>query len=298
MERRQFVSSVLKVAGASTLLTLPGTSFAKVLFSGKVPMTVQQVIDLILKSIPGAPFGQTVDTIKAGDPSQIVRGIVTTMFATADVIKQAARLGANFIIVHEPTFYGHTDETAWLNDHPVYQYKKKLLEKNGMVVWRFHDYIHAHRPDGVLMGVLTALGWENYYKADNPGLVTIPVTTLQQIITLVKEKLHIPHVKVIGTMTERCSRIMLLPGAAGGHVQMEALVKEKPDLMLVGELQEWETSEYIRDLRDMGAKTALVVLGHIQSEEPGLEWLKNWLQPQLQGIKVTHIPTTSAFQWA
>jgi putative NIF3 family GTP cyclohydrolase 1 type 2 len=298
MERRQFVSSMLKVAGASTLLSLPGTVFSKAHIPGTAPMSVQQVIDLILKSIPGAPFAQTVDTIKAGDPSQVVRGIVTTMFATADVIEQAARLGANFIIAHEPTFYGHTDETAWLDGHPVYQYKKELLEKLGMVVWRFHDYIHAHRPDGVLMGVLTALGWEAYYNADNPRMVTIPATSLQHIINLVKTKLKIPHVKVIGTLAERCSRILLLPGAAGGRMQMEALRKEKPDLMLVGELQEWETSEYIRDLRHMGAKTSLVVLGHIQSEEPGLEWLKNWLQPQLPGIKVTHVPTSNAFQWA
>jgi hypothetical protein len=139
MERRQFVSSLLKVTGAATFLTLPGTGFASGLVPGTAPMTVQQVIDLILKSIPGAPFAQTVDTIKAGDPSQIVRGIVTTMFATADVIEQAARLGANFIIAHEPTFYGHIDDTSWLKEHPVYQYKKKLLEKYGMVVWRFHD---------------------------------------------------------------------------------------------------------------------------------------------------------------
>jgi hypothetical protein len=49
----------------------------------------------------------------------------------------------------------------------------------------------------------------------------------------------------------------------------------------VGELNEWETSEYIRDQRASGGKTALLVLGHIVSEEPGLEWLVKWLQPQV-----------------
>jgi hypothetical protein len=39
-----------------------------------------------------------------------------------------------------------------------------------------------------------------------------------------------------------------------------------------------------------------LVLGHIVSEEPGLEWTVQWLQPQLPGIKITHIPSGDAFK--
>lgn len=294
--RRQFVTTLLSAAGAASVALLPGSNlFAN---TTTAPMTVQQVIDLILKTIPGAPFSQTVDTIKSGDPTQVVRGIVTTMFATTAVIEQAAARGANFIIAHEPTFYNHADDTAWLKDDAVYQYKKGLLEKHRIVVWRCHDYLHAHKPDGVLMGVLEALGWKKYYNPDNQITVTIPPTSLQQIISLLKKNLHIPHIKRIGAVDEQCSKIVLIPGAADGRMQMAALMKEKPDLLIVGELSEWETSEYVRDLRHMGSKTSLLVLGHIQSEEPGLEWLATWLQPQLPGIPVTHIPSGDAFSWA
>ena len=299
IERRKFVKSLIKAAaGTSALLMLPGLGFAQKKEAGTAPLTIQQVIDLILKSIPGAPFSQTVDTIKAGDPSQVVKGIVTTMFATDEVIERTAALGANFIIAHEPTFYNHTDDVSWLKNDAVYQYKRNLLDKNGITIWRFHDYIHAHKPDGVLMGVLTALGWQHYYQQEHPRLITIPTTTLQNIITLVKNRLDIPHVRVIGGPTETCSRIALLPGAAGGKPQMDVIMKEKPDLLIVGELNEWETSEYIRDLRHMGAKTSLLVLGHIQSEEPGLKWLVEWLQPQLPGVRITHVPSKDAFRWA
>src|SRR5437868_5610173 len=98
--RREFVIRLMKAAAGTGLLMLPGVSIAKNIAAES--LTVQQVIDLILKSIPGAPFKQTVDTIKAGDPSQKVTGIVTTMFATDEVIEKAAKLGANFIIAHEP----------------------------------------------------------------------------------------------------------------------------------------------------------------------------------------------------
>ncbi len=294
--RREFVIDLMKAAAGTGLIMLPVVGVA-----GNVvdrSFTVQQVIDIILKSIPNAPFKQTVDTIKAGDPNQQVTGIVTTMFATAEVIEKTAKLGANFIIAHEPTFYNHTDDAPWLAADEVYNYKSELLKKHKIAVWRFHDYIHAHKPDGVLMGVLQALGWERFYNADKPFVVNIPSTSLQSIITLVKSKLGISHVKVIGSGSQVCSKILISPGAAGGPRQIEAIRKEKPDLFICGEVNEWETSEYVRDLQHMGAKTSLIVLGHIVSEEPGLQWLVSWLQPQIPGIKITHIPSADAFTWA
>src|SRR5205085_3689747 len=102
----------------------------------------------------------TVDTIKAGNIDQQVSGIVTTMFATVDVIRQTAAIGANFIIAHEPTYYNHLDESKGLEQDPVYLQKLELLNKHQIVVWRFHDYLHSLQPDGVFMGVLEALGWE------------------------------------------------------------------------------------------------------------------------------------------
>jgi putative NIF3 family GTP cyclohydrolase 1 type 2 len=291
--RKDFISAAFSL---SALTVLPKMVTASDLF--KENMTVQQVIDLILKSIPGAPFKQTVDTIKFGDANQIVTGIVTTMFATVAVIEKTAKAGANFIIAHEPTFYNHADDTKWLETDEVYQYKIALLKKHNIAVWRFHDYIHAHKPDGVMAGVLAALGWEKYMDAEKPYLITVPPMSLQSIINSSKKGMAIEHVKYIGDLSQSCSRIAFIPGAAGGRTQINALMTQKPDLIIVGELNEWETSEYIRDQRASGGKTALLVLGHIVSEEPGLEWLVKWLQPQVRSIPVKHLPSGDAFSWA
>ena len=260
-------------------------------------MTIKQVIDSLQADIPGAPFPKTVDTIKAGDPGQVVKGIVTTMFATDEVITRAAGLGANFIIAHEPTFYNHLDETDWLGNDEVLNYKRALLDKNGMVVWRFHDGLHAHKPDGVRFGVMQALGWEKYYDFDDPYLVEMPAMTIQEIITHVKDKLGIDKLKYIGDPVQTCRRIALLPGAAGGQKQIGTIQKYKPDLLICGELNEWETSEYVRDARYQGQKVSLLVLGHAVSEEPGMEALVPWLNARLTGVPVKHIPSGDAFGW-
>ena len=298
LKRRDFVDTLLGAASGAVLLSMPASGIAQGLGHQKQELTVQQVIDIILKSIPNAPFPKTVDTIKSGDPGQKVTGIVTTMFATDEVIEKTAKLGANFIIAHEPTFYNHTDDTEWLKEDDVYKYKRDLLDKHKIVVWRFHDYIHAHKPDGVLTGVLTKMGWEKYSDTTNPYVVTIPATSFDSVIQRVKNKLDIPHLRVIGDRSQQCTTVVVAPGAAGGTRQIEAIRKHKPDIFICGELNEWETSEYIRDLRYMGSKTALIVSGHIVSEEPGLEWLVKWLQPQMPGTPVTHVPSNDAFTWA
>ncbi len=290
LTRREFVSASLAI-GASSLVHLPALAFTQ------SKMTIQQVMDMILKSVPGAPFSQTVDTIKSGDPTQPVTGIVTTMFATVDVIKKAASLKANFIIAHEPTFYNHTDSTDWIENDSVVKAKKELLNKNKIVVWRFHDYIHTMRPDGVLTGVLNSLGWQSYYNADNPSMINIPATTVREVVTLAKANLGISSLRVVGDLSQRCERVGLLPGAPGGRRQISFLQQEKPDLLLCGEVAEWETSEYIRDAHLLGQKRALIVLGHAFSEEPGMKWMASWLQPQVKNIVVTHVPSSEPFIW-
>lgn len=293
-DRRRFLqlaSSTVGFAALSTGSMAHGTYPVEV-----AGMTVQQVIDLILKEIPGAPFQQTVDTLKSGTGNEDVKGIVTTMFATIDVIRKTKDLGANFIIAHEPTFYSHADQKQWLETDDVFRYKMELLNTNKIVVWRFHDYWHTHRPDGVLMGVLTKLGWEKYYNPENPRLIEHPGISLGDLVSHAKKSLGIRQLRYVGKPEQHCRRIALLPGAAGGKTQIELLMKEKPDVLIVGEVNEWETAEYVRDAQSMGRKTSLIVLGHAESEEPGMEWLVGWLTPRVKGIKVTHLASGNPFR--
>jgi len=300
IERREFITNSIKAAGAITLpvafLAVPetGRSNNRALQTGSY--TVQDVINIILKEIPGAPFKQTVDTIKSGNADQQVTGIVTTMFPTVDVIREAVKKNANFIIAHEPSFYNHTDDTKWVAQNDVLKQKQELLQQHQIVIWRFHDYWHAYRPDGILYGVLKKAGWLSYFQ---PGkwVINIPSVSLRDLVDHCKTSLGISHVKVIGDLSQKCEKIGLIPGGAGGQIQITLAENEKPDVLIVGEVHEWETAEYIRDGRLLGSKTSLVVLGHSVSEEPGMEWLVEWLQPRVPGLPITHIASGDPFIW-
>lgn len=292
-DRRHFLSSLKNIVGTSVLVSLPGVSQASN-FSQEI--TVKQIIDLILKEIPNAPFPKTVDELRSGSMDQVVTGIVTTMFPTLEVIEKTVKAGANFIIAHETPFYNNQDETDWLKDDDAYKYKIELLNKHKIAIWRFHDYWHSHKPDGIIMGNLIKLGWEKYYDPSNQRILTLPKPmTLKSIVLLAKEKLAIPSVRVVGNQNQNCSTVYMAFGYMDSKRQIAVIQELKPDVILSGETREWETVERVRDGILMGQKTSLVVLSHSVSEEAGMEYAARWLEPKVSGVRVTHIASNNPF---
>lgn len=288
--RRKFIRDTSTAIGAGVVLASPLAGMAAAPARPDDSFTVKQIMDMFIKQVPGGPIPGTVDTLKSGSPDMKVTGIITTMFPTIGIINNAIGLGANFIIAHEPTFYNHRDETDWLQNDDVYQYKADLLKKNDITIWRCHDYIHHLVPDGVTTAVLKQLGWQQYAGKTMPNVLTIQPLYLKEVVRHLKDKLNIDMVRYIGDPDQVCRHVVLMPGAAGGKAQIEAIEKYQPNLLICGEISEWETAEYVRDARSKGKNIALVVTGHIASEEPGSEYMLDWVRKNVPGIKAWHIP--------
>jgi putative NIF3 family GTP cyclohydrolase 1 type 2 len=255
------------------------------------------VIEGILSAIPGAPRRDTVDVVKAGDPAQRCTGVVTTFLATLDVLRKAVDLGANLVITHEPVFYNHLDETGWLAGDRVYEAKRRFIEEHRLVVWRAHDSWHALRPDPVTMGTLKVLGWERFAVKGDEEVCDVPPTTLASLAATLKQTLGSHGVRFVGDPGLTCRRVALSLGAAGRESHVRALRQADVDALVVGELSEWETSEYVRDSGAAGWPKAVVVVGHAVSEEAGMRELASWLGPRQPALKVTHVPAGDAFTY-
>jgi len=257
---------------------------------------VAEIIDRLTRAVPGAPFPHTVDTLKAGEANQEVRAIAVTFLATVEAIQEAASLGANFIITHEPTFYNHPDETGPLLGDPVYAAKRRLLETNGIAVWRYHDTLHAAEPDGILTGMLERLGWEPRARPEAPNLIDLEPVPLLDLAKHLKAKLGIESLRSMGDPELVCRCVGLLPGACGWQRQIELLGRPEVDALVVGEIAEWETSEYLRDALRLGQRKGLIVTGHAASEQAGMERVAGSLGALFPGIPVMFIQTRSLFQ--
>jgi putative NIF3 family GTP cyclohydrolase 1 type 2 len=259
--------------------------------------TIQDIIETILAAIPVAPYPDTVDVIKIGDPAQKVTGIAVTFLPTYAVIEQAIQRGANLIITHEPTFYNHLDATDWLENDGVYTAKRRLLEEHNVVVWRFHDYLHSLQPDPTTTGILQALDWTPYALPESQNICHLPPRSFSDLVAEIKTKLSLTTVRIVGEPEMQCSKIGILVGAPGGQWQIQMLGQPEIEVVICGEINEWETSEYVRDALRLGQRKALIVIGHAPSEEAGIQEIVPWLQTRVPDVPITFIPTGQPFRW-
>jgi putative NIF3 family GTP cyclohydrolase 1 type 2 len=263
---------------------------------GQAKPTAKEIIERI-KTQVGVPWReQTVDTIKAGDPDTPVTGIATTMMATFDVLQKAAAQGKNLVITHEPTFYSHLDKTDALEkeDDPVWAGKARFIREHKMVVWRFHDHWHLRRPDGIMQGVLNRLGWEKNYNAETYS-ATIQETTLEQLAAHVQKRLGAKVLRVVGPREMKVRNVGLQPGAGGALGHRRALQSKDVDVLLIGEVPEWETIEYVADAAVQGKQKGLVLIGHIPSEQPGMEDCATWLKGFVKEVPVGFVAAVEPF---
>jgi putative NIF3 family GTP cyclohydrolase 1 type 2 len=261
-------------------------------------VTAREVVAEIQKQVGVDWQKDTVDTFKAGNPDTAVTGIAVTMMATMDVLQRASAKGLNFVITHEPTFYAHLDTPEGLPENdPVWAEKRAFIEKHGMVVWRFHDHWHMRKPDGIEAGIVRALGWQKFQSRENQYLFAIPETTVKQLAEEVATKLGSTVVRVVGEPEMKVTKIALSPGAAGFQTETHALERDDVQVLLVGETREWETVEYAADAVTQGRNKALIVIGHIPSEQAGMEECTRWLKGFVSSVPVEFVPARQPF-WA
>src|SRR5262249_14974604 len=158
--------------------------------------------------------------------------------------------GENLIITHEPTFFDDPDQAETVPEgeqDPVLAEKRAFIERNHLVIWRFHDHWHRMTPDGVERGNVRALGWANYQDPANQYLFTLPQTTVQKLGEELQKNLGIAVLRIVGDRQMKVTRVALSPGAAGAKREIKALEMPDVQVLIAGETREWETVEYVAD---------------------------------------------------
>jgi putative NIF3 family GTP cyclohydrolase 1 type 2 len=269
--------------------------------------TARQIVERIQQNV-GVPWNaHGVDTFKEGDPDTPVTGVAVTMMATFDVLRRAAASGANFVITHEPIYYSHRDTTGALErDHDaVFTKKRDFIREHHMVVWRFHDNWHAHRPDGIQLGMEKKLGWTRYRTAANDSLAgakpatdflfRLPPTTVGALAADLAKKLDAHAVRIVGDPAMRVTGVAFAGGFLSADTQRGLLARADVDALVIGEAHEWETIAYAADAVSEGEKKALIVVGHTPSEQGGMEECARWLERIVTEVPVRFIAAEDPF---
>jgi putative NIF3 family GTP cyclohydrolase 1 type 2 len=336
VSRRDFVS--LTAAGAvATPFALKARASAG--------MTAQEIVDRVKKNVGVDWTSDDIDSFKAGDPSTVVTGVVTTSMATLDVLQKAVKAGANFVITAAPTFYSRADQStpaargfgpgggrgqlpgrgagpgagaapspasasgpgtgasapmppaptmpqsvvppfqpaaaaappAAPPPDPVYAGKNDFIAKHKLVVFRLTQHWNQRKPDPRAQGLALAMGWTKFKRGDDGLRYDVPAMTLEALASQLKKNLGTRGgIRAIGDRAMTVRRIGLLPGYT--MIQASIALLPNVDVIVTGEVQEWESATYAQDVAFAGIKKGFISIGRVVNEAPGMQVCADWLK--------------------
>ena len=251
-------------------------------------MKAYEIMEALFATAPERDYSNSCDTCKAGDPERETSKVAVSMFATPDVVREAAAWGADLLIVHEPTYYNHYDRHS---DEKIECEKRRVIEESGLTVYRYHDHPHDVRPDQIAAGQLRAFGLKGEIEYTNVfDLVRIhldePMTPVE-LAKQIEKNCGIRHLRICGAANTPCRVVSGMFGTPGGV--FDELKSDKCEILLTGEACEWSLGEYARDSAQLGYKKALIIMGHIGSERDGMVYVADLLKDMIPSLDVRYI---------
>ncbi len=256
---------------------------------GAEPLTAEAVIRRIQVQLGGGWPATGPDGLKAGDASTVVKGIAATAMATLDTLKEAVKADANLIVTYEPTFYGRSDGRAPAAtaggrgrlgvsaDDPVVKAKREFIEKNRLVVFRLRDHWQPRKENDMVTGLADALGWSGRRVKSDDALYDIPPASAEETVSLIRRRLNIRGgLRGVGDRKATIRRVLLHPGSMPPAIMWQRYTEV--DMIVAGEVREWENTLYAADIFAAGEKRALVTVGRVVSEDPGMRACADWLK--------------------
>jgi putative NIF3 family GTP cyclohydrolase 1 type 2 len=277
LTRRSFV----RAAAGSLLVPAPlrAQSTARAI-------TATQLAERIRATIGSTWRDKTFDGFKAGSPETVVTGVVTTVMATRRVLARAVELRRNLVVTQEPVFYNANDEPGNRASDAIYLAKKAYIDQHGLVIYRFADHWNGRQPDPRVAALARALSWDG---PGTNGVFAIRETTLAALAAHLRERLQIRGgLRTLGAPHMRVRSALLMPGTADVPTML-ARVKEA-DVVVAGEPREWEVVPYLLDSRTAGANKALLSVGRVVSEEPGMKACAAWLKSFVPEVPIDAVP--------
>jgi putative NIF3 family GTP cyclohydrolase 1 type 2 len=254
------------------------------------PITVLQVIELVLARVGAGDRSGTVDHVSAGNPLTPVTGIAVTPIASLAALRRAAQDGHNLILTYDPGFWSTIDNLDGVEGNALFQMKRDLIRDRHLVVFNLHDHWRDRIPDGLVQGMAQALGWT--MPADG-AVFDIAPTSLLTLARDLSIRFGDSTIRVVGDPRLVASRVALAPGNAA-QMPTIALLNGPADVVLAGYCREWEAVEYVQDMIAAGARKAMILLGEIASVSPGMKACAEWLK-SVTDIPVAYVDTPPGY---
>lgn len=216
----------------------------------------------------------------AGDREREVQTVYIALDATDEVIEAAIQAKADLLLTHHPMIFGSIKRVT--TDDYVGKRLIRLIQ-NGITYYAMHtnyDVCGMAELSAKLLGLTDTVVLEEVYNGEGIGRVgrLSEVMTLKECAELVKERFHLPNVKVFGEPDSRVERAAISPGS--GKSMAGPALAAGVEVLITGDIDHHTGI----DMKDQGL--AIIDAGHYGIEHIYIEDMKEFLGDRFPELTV------------
>jgi putative NIF3 family GTP cyclohydrolase 1 type 2 len=230
-----------------------------------------------------------------GDPATEVKGVGCAWCVDAGSLRQCVERGLNLVICHEALWLP-PQKSPWY-DGPVEaeiapnRMRRRLLERNGLVVYRSHSNWDGLPGDGIADSATAALAIAGLTLVSRQKFFAVheleKPRSVRQLQRIAEKGLGYAESRVFGDARRRVRRFALLIGGFGENQyhMPQAALEMGAEALIIGEMSEFIVIAAL----ELGLPVIETL--HSVSEMPGIRRQAAVLAQRLPGVKVEFVPS-------
>lgn len=260
-------------------------------------MKAKDLLNYFLDLSPWVKREDTVDEIIIGDPDCFIKKLLIVWQPSTKTIEQAIKFGYDAIMTHEPTFYTHGNELAFIDSLPdssatkkTALHKMQLIKKSGLVIIRNHDVWDNFPEYGIPSSWAGQLGLSDYPKITANGgmqcMFTIPPVTVYNFAETVAANAQInpSEIQIFGEKDRMVSRIGI---GTGCITEIDHYAEMGCDLFIMCDdgASFWSEISLANDM-----DIPVIRVFHASSEEVGIRRMADYMKEHFSDIQTDYFP--------
>lgn len=248
-------------------------------------MKCYEIIDK-LEALSPTEFAEEWDNIGllAGRRDKEVRTVYIALDATDAVIGEAVRLGADLLLTHHPLIF---KKMSRVNTDDFIGRRVCELIRNDISYYAMHTNFDVMGMADAAADELSLkdrrvldVTYEDDISKEGCGRVGELKDSMrvEALAGLVKEKFHVPNVRVFGDLDSPVRTVAVMPGSGGGFIQ-DALAAGA-DAMITGDVGHHEGIDAVAQ------GLAVIDAGHYGIEKLSISYMEEFMKRELPGVQI------------
>ena len=221
-----------------------------------------------------------------GSEEAEVQNIFLALDATDEVIDAAIQKGADMLITHHPLIFGGIKQ---ITDGDFTGRRILKLIRHGISYYAMHTNYDVLRMADLAADMLELTDREVLEESGIGRIGDLPKEmSVRECCELVKEKFHLPNVKLIGDETKKVKRVAISPGS-GKHMSELAISKEA-DVFITAEI------DYHEGMDGALRNLSIIDAGHYGLEHIFVADMAGYLSANLNDVNIYQEDIIQPFQ--